>query len=157
MNEQEIRQFSVDLMETAEAVYVTTIGCDGFPQTRAMFNLRNKAQFPTLSGLFAARGQELFMYLSTNTSSTKMDEIRRNPAVSLYFCRPAEFFGLMLGGTIEVVTDTALKKRIWQNGWERYYPAGPEDPDYTVLRLAPAFAKGWNRSGSFALRLDDRQ
>ena len=157
MNEQEIRQFSLDLMETAEVAYVTTIGRDGFPQTRAMFNLRNKAQFPALAELFASHGQELLIYLSTNTSSTKMDEIRGNPAVSLYFCRPAENFGLMLGGTVEVVDDAALKKRIWQDGWEQYYPSGPEDPDYTVLRLSPAFAKGWNGSGRFALRLDESQ
>jgi len=156
MNEQEIRRFSLELMETAEAVYVTTIGRDGFPQTRAMFNLRNKAQFPALADLFASHGQELIMYLSTNTSSTKMDEIRGNPAVSLYFCRPAESLGLMLGGTIEIVDDAALKKRIWQDGWEKYQ-AGPEDPDYTVLRLSPAFAKGWNGSGRFALRLDDKR
>ena len=51
MNDAEARRLSIDLLETAETAIVTSIDAEGFPQTRAMFNLRRKEQFPGLAGL----------------------------------------------------------------------------------------------------------
>lgn len=153
MEEKEARQFGLELMETAEAVYVTTIDSDGFPQTRAMMNLRNKKQFGALAKLFEGHREDFLIYLSTNASSPKMDQIRANPKVSVYFCNPGEFHGLMFGGNIEVITDQELKKQIWQDGWEIYYPGGVDDPGYTILSLSPTSAKGWSGEGPFAFKL----
>jgi general stress protein 26 len=82
-----------------------------------------------------------------------MSQINANPKVSVYFCNPGKFHGLMLGGKIEVVKDADLKKQIWQDGWEIYYPGGVDDPEYTILRLLPAFAKGWYKEGPFEFEL----
>jgi len=60
----------------------------------------------------------------------------------------------MLGGEVQVVTDARLKRNIWQDGWECYYPGGPDDPDYAILRLAPKVAKGWHGEGAFGFNLD---
>jgi general stress protein 26 len=45
-----------------------------------------------------------------------------------------------------------LKNRIWQDEWKIYYPQGPSDPDYTILRLLPIKAKGWHKDRPFAFR-----
>ncbi|KUK27322.1 MAG: Uncharacterized protein XD60_0564 [Acetothermia bacterium 64_32] len=37
----------------------------------------------------------------------------------------------MLGGEVEIVADPGIRNALWNAGWERYYPAGPDDPDYT--------------------------
>ena len=153
MDKRETRQWALMLMETADAAYLTTIDGDGFPQTRAMLNLRNRRQWPALVEVFQGHESDLLLYFSTNTSSAKMTQIRANPKVSVYFCRPGEFHGLMLTGTIEIVTDRPLKRRLWQAGWERYYPHGVDDPDYTLLRLVPAVAKGWNGAGPLGFDL----
>jgi phosphatidylethanolamine-binding protein (PEBP) family uncharacterized protein len=58
-------------MRIAEAAYVTTIDPDGFPQTRAMFNLRRKEQFPGLASLFKDHQYDFLVYFTTNTSSLK--------------------------------------------------------------------------------------
>lgn len=63
----------------------------------------------------------------------------------------------MFGGNIEIVDDLAAKKGLWQEGWERYYPKGHDDPDHTVLRLMPTNAKGWTGSMTFELELGDTQ
>jgi general stress protein 26 len=47
--------------------------------------------------------------------------------------------GVLLQGTVEIVTDNELRQRAWQKGWEMYYPAG--DSDYTRLRFVPAKLK----------------
>lgn len=130
-----------DLLATAEVAYVTTLSGAGRPQTRAMFNLRNAQRFPGL-GAGLAGFETVF---TTNTASPKMREIAANPALAAYYCRPGEFRGLMLGGDVEVVDDPAVKARLWQDGWEMYYPEGPSDPDYAVLRLRPSLVKYYSR------------
>jgi len=112
--------------------------------------LRNTEQHPTLSKIFKPHDHDLLIYLATNTSSEKVQQIRDNPAACVYYCVPQEFHSLMLGGTIEIVTDMEMKKKLWQQGWELYYPAGPTDPDYTLLKLTPIKAKGWYKDGPFA-------
>lgn len=145
MNEQEARRLSLELMEIAEAAYVTTIDPDGFPQTRAMFNLRRKEQFPGLYELFKKHKDDFLVYLTTNTSSGKIAHIRENPKVAIYYCKPSEWRGLLLAGEIEIVTDKKIKEEIWQEGWEMYYPGGPDDPDHTVLCLRPMLARYYHQ------------
>jgi pyridoxamine 5'-phosphate oxidase len=151
----EMKKVSVELMETAEAVYLTTIGADGYPHTRAMLNLRNRQQYPNQVQLFAPHQDDLLVYFSTNTSSNKLVQIRANPRVCAYYCHPREFRGVMLAGDIEIVDDSGIRKALWNDGWERYYPSGPDDPDHTALRLVPKFAAGWYKSARFEFRLGE--
>ena len=118
MNSKEARRLSLELMEVAEAAFFTTIDSDGFPHTRAVFNLRRKTQFPKLHKLYDDHVDDSMVYFSTNTSSSKISHIKENPKVGVYYCKPNEFRGLMLGGIIEVVTDSDQKEAIWQDGWE---------------------------------------
>jgi len=46
MDEKELKQECLNLMETVDAVYLSTLGSDGFPHTRMMGNLRNKEENP---------------------------------------------------------------------------------------------------------------
>lgn len=133
-----------DLLDTAEAAIVTTIDQGGRPQTRAMFNLRNGRQFPKLRPFFADL-PPFELWFTTNTASGKIRDLAGNAAASVYYCRPGEFRGLMLGGDFEVVHDDRDRHRLWQDGWEMYYPGGPTDPDHTVLRLRPTLAKYYHQ------------
>jgi len=157
MESSEAKRFGLDLMETAEAAYVTTIDADGYPQTRAMFNLRRKVQFPGLAVLFQPHQDDFLVYLTTNTSSPKIDHIKKDPKVSIYYCKPGEFRGLMLSGEMEIVTDRAEKEKVWQKGWEMYYPGGVHDPDHTVLRLRPMAAKYYHQLKSFRFDLKGKR
>jgi general stress protein 26 len=118
-----------------------------------MFNLRYKEQFPSLVEIFQEHEENLLVYLGTNTSSTKIDQIKANPAGCVFYCNYKEFHSLMLAGRIEIVNDPEIKKALWQDGWEIYYPSGPDDPDYTVLRLLPIKAKGWYKDQAFEFSL----
>lgn len=140
-------------MEDSEIAYLSTVGNDGFPYTRAIFNLRNIEQYPTLAKLFVDHKDDLLVYFTTNTSSLKVEQIKKNPVVSIYYCVPREFRGAMIGGLMEIVIDKNLKKELWIDGWERYYPEGVKDSDYTVLRLSPKFVRGWAENKKFALNL----
>ncbi len=129
------------LIARAEAVMLSTLGSDGIPRTRAMLNLHSPRAFGGLQHWLA--GQEPWtVWFSTNTSSTKVAQIRANPAASAYFCLAGEWTGLLLGGTARVVDDPAIKAAIWQPNWTLYYGEdGLASADYTVLALQAEWAE----------------
>lgn len=157
MNKEDMKQKILQLMQSSVFVFLSTIDKDGFPQSRVMFNLRNSEVYPSLIEFFSKHHDDLVIYLATNTSSIKIEQIRTNPAVCAYYYKPVEFKSAMLAGRIEIVTDPAIKKTLWQDGWEMYYPGGPSDPGYSVLRLKPLKAKGWYKDHSYELNLSEEK
>lgn len=145
MNDKEAKKKSLELMETSKAAYLTTIGNEGFPITRAMFNLRNKEQFPEFTEFFAKQENQYAIFISTNTSSSKVSHIKINPKIVVYFCDPDDFKGVMFGGEIIIVGDMDIKRKIWLDEWTKYYLKVLDDPDYTLLRLIPKNARLYSR------------
>jgi general stress protein 26 len=141
MELEEAKKLSLELMDISKAAILTTIDSDGYPITRAMFNLRNKEQFPEFSDFFEGLDNKFEIYISTNTSSTKTKHINSNPKICVYYCLPTEFKGVMYGGDVEIIDDMDIKRNIWLDWWTRYYFKGLEDPDYTLLRLRPKNAE----------------
>jgi len=145
MDVEEAKKSGLELMEGSKAAYLTTIDTNGFPITRAMFNIRNKEQFPEFSEFFLKHENKFVTYIITNTASSKVAHIKNNPAICVYYCDPEEFRGLMLGGPAEIVDDEELKHTLWLDWWTRYYSKGVDDPDYTLLRLYPKYARYYYR------------
>ncbi len=131
----EVKKSAIKLISESKAAYLTTIDSDGFPLTRAMFNLRNKEQFHEFSEFFQNQEDTFTIFISTNTSSTKVEHLKNNPLMCVYFCDADDFQGFMLGGSVEFIGDIKLKKTIWLDWWTRYYPKGVEDPDFTCNSL----------------------
>jgi general stress protein 26 len=148
-SENELRKVCLELMRAAHPAYLSTVDERGYPQTRALFNLRNMKRYPKLIPLFASHDDDFMILFTTNTSAPKMNDLRKCKHVSVYYCEPENSRGVMFGGDIEIVMDMDIKKEIWHEGWERYYLKGYDDPDHTVLRLYPTMAKGWNQSHTF--------
>jgi len=153
VNRKRLIEVSKKLMETAGYVYLTTVSGHGIPFTRAMLNLKNRKQYPSLVKFFAKQKGDVVVYFTTSTSSDKVKHIKKHPYVSVYYCNPKAFHGLMLGGRIQIVKDLKVKNALWQKGWEQYYPGGFDDPDHTVLKLVPLVARGWYKSAPFTLKL----
>jgi general stress protein 26 len=134
------REAVLKLMDESAAVYLATV--DGaVPRIRALVNLRRRDQYPGPSGFCRRQGGTV--YLSTSGASSKVREIRANPAVAVYYCDPGSVHGISLSGRMEVLSDPALKRALWDDNWRIYWPTGPDDPDYVVLRMKPTGAAGW--------------
>ncbi len=110
-----------------------------------MFNLRNKEQFPEFSEFFAKQENQYAIYISTNTSSFKVNHIKVNPKIAVYFCDPDDFKGVMFEGEVKIVGDMDIKRKIWLDGWTKYYLKDLDDPDYKLLRLIPKNARLYSR------------
>ena len=70
--------------------------------------------FPQVKAMLAPRGREglRVFWFSTNASSMRVAQFRRNGAACLYFCDPRTFRGLLLTGTMEVLEDAASRRRV---------------------------------------------
>jgi general stress protein 26 len=144
----------LELIKHADAAYLTTIDSNGFPSTRAMLNLKNTNLFPKLVTFMKPYSNDLTLFFSTNTSSSKVSQIISNPRVSVYFCDPTSWHGFMCQGNMEIVKDKVIKNAIWLDEWIMYYPDGKDSGDYTILKLKPAYVKSYfqfNQSDEFLL------
>ena len=74
--------------------------------------------FPQVKVMLAPRGREglRVFWFSTNASSMRVAQFRRNGAACLYFCDPRTFRGLLLTGTMEVLEDAASRRLVWREG-----------------------------------------
>lgn len=111
-----------NLIAKQSTAFLSSVDADGFPNTKAMLAPRLR------------EGLRVF-YLTSNTSSMRAAQYRQNPKACLYFCDRRFFRGVMLLGTVEVLTDAAAKELIWREGDTMYYQQGVTDPDYCVLRF----------------------
>jgi general stress protein 26 len=121
MQKDEAVRAALALAGRSEIVMIGTQGDDGYPNIKAMIKMENE-------GLNR-------IWLSTNTSSRRIGQLIRNPKAGAYFVDFNQWEGLMRVGDVEVLRDAESKKRLWREGFERYYPLGVTDPDYSVLRF----------------------
>ncbi len=148
---EEVVEKCVELIEESQVAILSTIDSRGFPDTRAVFNLRCREKFPKQIKNFKKYSRSLAAFFTTNNSSGKMAQIRENNCVSVYFCNAWNSFGVMILGTIDIIEDKRLKNEFWQDDWVQYYPGGKNDEDYVLLKFNPQSAKGWNSDRTFNL------
>lgn len=111
-----------NLIEKQSVSFIASISEDGFPNMKAMLPPRKRT------------GIKEFWF-TTNTSSMRVSQYRKNSNASIYFCDKRFFRGVMLTGTMEVLEDEDTKQMIWREGDTMYYPQGVTDPDYCVLKF----------------------
>ena len=155
MDNKEALTIIKELFEHSEiCCYLTTLNNENLPETRAMMNLRNTSLYPDLVDLFKKHDDDFLIYFSTNTSSSKINQIKNNPNVCVYYSKPGEYKGCMLCGNIKIITDQNIKKSLWQDNWTMYYPGGVADNDYTILELKPKLLKVYYQLSTFTIKKD---
>lgn len=130
-----------NLIDKQKVSFISSVDEDGFPNTKAMLPPRRRD------------GIEIF-YFTTNTSSMRVGQYRKNPKACIYFCDTRFFRGVMLTGSMEVLEDQFSKEMIWQDGDTMYYPLGVKDPDYCVLKFTAQSGRYYSnfRSEDFAMK-----
>lgn len=104
--------------------FICSVDDEGFPNAKAMLMPRKRV------------GLKEF-YFSTNTSSMRVRQYLENPNACIYFYHKGliKYVGVMLVGTMEVLTDRETKNAIWRTGDRMFYKQGVTDPDYCVLKF----------------------
>jgi len=111
-------------IDKQNVAFISSVDDEGFPNIKAMLPPGKR------------EGLKVF-YFSTNTSSMRVSQYRKNPKASIYFYNKGlvRYEGVMLKGTFEVLEDEEHKKMLWKTGDRMYYPKGVTDPDYCVLKF----------------------
>lgn len=109
------------LVERSRDAIVCSIDENGYPNAKNMFRAKNE-------------GLHTFWF-STNTSAIRTGHWLKRPEACIYFVDAVDFHGLMLTGRMQVCMENAIKQAFWHEGDEKYYPLGPTDPDYCILRF----------------------
>jgi general stress protein 26 len=117
-----VKELIAQMTDKQPIAYISSVDQEGFPWTKAMLKPRKREGIKTF-------------YFTTNTFSIRVAHYKANPKASIYFCDTKGFKGMMLRGTMEVLTDAASKEMIWRDGDEQYYPGGVTDPNYCVLKF----------------------
>ncbi|MCL2579841.1 MAG: pyridoxamine 5'-phosphate oxidase family protein [Oscillospiraceae bacterium] len=123
------------LIDHQKVSFIASVDADGFPNMKAMLPPRKR------------EGLRHFWF-STNTSSNRVAQYRKNSKASIYFVDRRFFRGVMLKGAMEVFEDAQTKEMIWEDGDEQYYPEGVTDPDYCVLKFTADSGRYYSGDGS---------
>lgn len=137
MTHDEIRQ----LIDRSLYAVIGYLDADGRPNVRRVYCVWHK-------GL----GGHL---ISTNTGSQHVQSLLKNGSACLYFSDDAAFEGLCLSGTAAVRREREFRALLWNDGDEKYYPAGIDDPDYCVLEFTADSASYYRYDGKGTLTAEE--
>jgi general stress protein 26 len=73
------------------------------------------------------------VWIGTNRRTRKVEDIRNDPRVTLYYfdAEAARYVSLM--GRARIVDDPAEKQRRWKSEWEAFYP--DRERDYLLIAV----------------------
>ncbi|MCL2296345.1 MAG: pyridoxamine 5'-phosphate oxidase family protein [Methanomassiliicoccaceae archaeon] len=129
-----------NLIDKQKFSFIGSVDEDGYPNMKAMLAPRKREGLKTF-------------FFTTNTSSMRVSQYRKEPKACIYFYDGRFFRGVMLKGTMEVLEDKASKEMIWREGDTMYYSKGVTDPDYCVLKFTADSGRSYGnfRSEDFTI------
>jgi general stress protein 26 len=112
-----------DVMQKAVHCTFVTIGADGHPQARIVEPTLPDANFT--------------IWIGTNPLTRKVNQIRRDPRVTLVYFHAASVSYVTVLGHAEFVADTGEKERRWKTSWAPFCPNGFRGSDFMLVRVTP--------------------
>jgi len=75
------------------------------------------------------------VWFGTNSKSRKVNQIKKNPNVSLYYLDGDASGYVVIHGTAQLVDDQREKEKWWKVEWGAFYPNKAED--YLLIKVSP--------------------
>lgn len=110
-----------EIMQTARYCALITLDASGQPQARAM------DAFPP--------EEDMGVWFGTNPKSRKVQQIRKDPRVTLYYYDSQGPGYVTITGEASVVDDSLETATRWKEGWEAFYPN--RETGYVLVKVMP--------------------
>lgn len=110
-----------EIMTAAGTCALITLDGEGRPRVRAMSPFIPES--------------DLTVWFGTNPKSRKVDQIKKDPRVTLYYLDSDTSGYVMLHGIAQIVNDQKEKEKYWKDEWEAFYPNRPEG--YLLIKVSP--------------------
>jgi general stress protein 26 len=121
LGEQKLLEAARDIMETARYCSLITVDSRGRAQARTVDPFKPD--------------KNMVVWIGTNSRSSKVSEIRRNPRVTLYyFNRDGEEY-VAVYGVARLINDPKMKAKWWKEEWKEFYPDRAKD--YLLIAVTP--------------------
>ncbi len=75
------------------------------------------------------------VWFGTNPKSRKVDQIKKDPRVTLYYFDKSASGYVMIHGIAQIVNDPIEKEKRWKAEWEAFYPNKPDG--YLLIKVSP--------------------
>ena len=126
-DERSLIEKAIHLLSQCKEVTLASVNAEGFPRP------------VPLDKIHSLGCNEVWVV--TAADSEKVADFRLNPKAGLSY----SFYGdsVALRGTVEIITDDVTRKRMWQKYFINYFPAGPADPNYVLIRFIGNEATIW--------------
>lgn len=112
-----------ETMQATPYCFFITLDGDGQPQARLM---RWAEQEPNLT-----------LWLVTNPATRKARELRADSRATVACYDPQGEGYVTLAGQARLVSARLEKRQRWQESWEDFFPAGPDDPAALLIEFTP--------------------
>lgn len=130
--ESKNKEIALEIINQASTCALITIDQDGQPIARMMQTLPTENDF--------------IIWLATNPKTRKIEQIKANEKVSIYYTEANSTGYVCIQGTAELVNDLETKKAHWKEGWQAYYQN--IETDMLLIKIVPSsmeivsYAKG---------------
>ncbi len=116
------REKIIEFIKKQQTSIISSVDEDGYPWTRALIKPRHI--------------EENNIYFATYTSSNKVKHYQNNSKASIYFYEKGNNYqGVMIKGTMEVLTDQETKDKFWMPFYKKFYKNGITDSEYCILKF----------------------
>jgi len=78
---------------------------------------------------------DLVVWFGTNPKSRKVNQIQKDPRVTLYYIDSDASGYVMIHGIAQIVNDQKEKEKRWKDDWKGFYPNRPDG--YLLIKVVP--------------------
>lgn len=114
---------AAQIMDKARYCALVTIGRDGHPQARVVDPLPPE--------------RDLTVWIATNPITRKVEQIRTDPRVTLFYFDSSGPAYVTLLAKAELVSDPVEKSRHWKEEWAAFYANKNRGEDFILIRCKP--------------------
>jgi general stress protein 26 len=111
----------LEMLEKNPFVSLATFGAGDWPDVRVL--------------LVAAKDGVDSLWFATEVRSNKIAQLRNNPKAAIYGYDMEEMTEFRLFGKVELLDDTASRRKIWRDEFVQHFPDGVDSPTMIVLRF----------------------
>ena len=118
-----LAQVARESMTEARYCFLITLDDLGQPQARLMDAFEPEA--------------DMTVWMATDVNTRKVRQLRHDPRATLAYLTAGGEGYVTLMGRARLVDDAEERRLRWKSGWEAFFPEGPMDSDYLLLRFTP--------------------
>jgi general stress protein 26 len=121
------------LIRDIKFAMMTTIDANGALQSRPMTTQKRPE----------GRAFDGTLYFFTGLKTGTVEEISRDPRVSLSYASPDDSRYVAITGTAEISRDRSLMQSMWSDIYKAWFPQALDDPEICLLKVTAERAEYW--------------